>query len=458
MSSRTAIVIGAGLSALSAAIRLSHYGWHVKVFERHVVPGGLNSYYFRNGREYDVGLHAMTNIGRAGERSAPLNILLRQLRISRDAFELREPRQCDISFPDVTLHFCNDISMLLESIDEQFPADAENFRAFVRRIREMNPFVTDRGLMPTRSVLAESFSEPLLREMLCCPVMGYGNPMSHEMDFRQFCIIFRGLFLEGMGRPAKGMKAVLDCLVERMDENGAQLELGCGIRSICHDGKRVTGVVDDSGKTHDADMYLTCIGLPETACLLSSPVEGMSNENLGKMAYAEVLFELNCQPAQIGMKESIVFWNGRDTFDYYPSEQAFTEDSRIICVPENFDGIKSKEVRVTLKASPTYWYTCASDDYHSSKKAAISSAKAFMEQKYPGFSNAVVREEMYTPRTFTRFTSRLNGAIYGIENKQWDGRSPLENLRLIGTDQGYLGIVGALMSGVSMANAVLAAN
>ena len=55
---------------------------------------------------------------------------------------------------------------------------------------------------------------------------------------------------------------------------------------------------------------------------------------------------------------------------------------------------------------------------YDQSKAAISSAKAFMEQKYPGFSNAVVREEMYTPRTFTRFTSRLNGAIYGIENKR----------------------------------------
>jgi hypothetical protein len=33
-----------------------------------------------------------------------------------------------------------------------------------------------------------------------------------------------------------------------------------------------------------------------------------------------------------------------------------------------------------------------------------------------------------------------------------DGRTPLANLYLAGTDQGFLGIVGAMLSGISMAN------
>ena len=59
---------------------------------------------------------------------------------------------------------------------------------------------------------------------------------------------------------------------------------------------------------------------------------------------------------------------------------------------------------------------------------------------------------MFTPMTIRRFTGHENGAIYGAPHKQLDGMTGIQNLYLCGTDQGYLGIVGALVSGVSMAN------
>ena len=59
---------------------------------------------------------------------------------------------------------------------------------------------------------------------------------------------------------------------------------------------------------------------------------------------------------------------------------------------------------------------------------------------------------MFTPRTITRFTGHLAGAIYGSPFKQRQGRTALANVYLCGTDQGFLGIVGAMLSGISMAN------
>lgn len=60
--------------------------------------------------------------------------------------------------------------------------------------------------------------------------------------------------------------------------------------------------------------------------------------------------------------------------------------------------------------------------------------------------------DMFTPRTVEKYTGHLNGAIYGAPNKIKDGHTHLENLYLAGTDQGFLGIVGAMLSGISMAN------
>ena len=59
---------------------------------------------------------------------------------------------------------------------------------------------------------------------------------------------------------------------------------------------------------------------------------------------------------------------------------------------------------------------------------------------------------MFTPLTIERYTGRINGAIYGAPRKHRDGRTRWENLFLCGTDQGFLGITGAMLSGISMAN------
>jgi len=65
---------------------------------------------------------------------------------------------------------------------------------------------------------------------------------------------------------------------------------------------------------------------------------------------------------------------------------------------------------------------------------------------------ATLTTDMFTPRTITKFTGHLGGAIYGAPVKNRQGRTTLANVYLCGTDQGFLGIVGAMLSGISMAN------
>jgi phytoene dehydrogenase-like protein len=67
----------------------------------------------------------------------------------------------------------------------------------------------------------------------------------------------------------------------------------------------------------------------------------------------------------------------------------------------------------------------------------------------------VVDTDMFTPTTIVRYTGHDNGAVYGAPDKHLDGRTHLENLFICGTDQGYLGIIGAMLSGISIANAYL---
>ena len=64
----------------------------------------------------------------------------------------------------------------------------------------------------------------------------------------------------------------------------------------------------------------------------------------------------------------------------------------------------------------------------------------------------MIDTDMFTPTTIRRFTGHDNGAVYGAPHKQLDGTTQLENLFLCGTDQGFVGIVGCIISGIAMAN------
>ena len=84
----------------------------------------------------------------------------------------------------------------------------------------------------------------------------------------------------------------------------------------------------------------------------------------------------------------------------------------------------------------------------------VRSAQRFLPAlpKPDALATATVATDMFTPKTITRYTGHFRGAIYGVAEKRRQGRTSLENLYLCGTDQGFLGIVGAMLSGISMAN------
>src|SRR5690606_33949307 len=99
------IIIGAGMSGLAAGIRLAHYGKRVCILEKHYTIGGLNSFYRLRGRDYDVGLHAVTNSAPKGSKKGPLIRLLRQLRLRWEDLDLSEQYGSRIAFPGVHLSF-----------------------------------------------------------------------------------------------------------------------------------------------------------------------------------------------------------------------------------------------------------------------------------------------------------------------------------------------------------------
>ena len=125
------LIIGAGLSGLAAGIRLAHFDKKVCILEKHIEIGGLNSFYKRKNRVFDVGLHAMTNYTPKGVRSSPLGTLLKQLRFRHDDFRLCEQQMSEIHFPEKSLRFTNDFEFFRQEVAERFPLRIDGFQKLV---------------------------------------------------------------------------------------------------------------------------------------------------------------------------------------------------------------------------------------------------------------------------------------------------------------------------------------
>lgn len=462
-------VIGAGMSGLAAGIRLAHFGKRVCIFERHNAPGGLNSFYSINGRKFDVGLHAMTNYVRPGVKGTPLTKLLRQLRIDREEFALCEQKQSRIAFGpggETSLRFTNDFAVLEHEVAAKFPAQIDGFRRLIEVVKTFDDVSLEAEPVAAREVVRRHITEPLLEDMLFCPVMYYGSASERDMEFGQFVIMFKALFLEGFARPFEGVRTVIRVLLEKYRAAGGERRMKCGVRRILVREGRAFALVLDDGTEITADHVLSSIGAPETEALVGSPaVSGLPRAAIapGRHSFVETITILDRQPAVLGWgDDTIVFFNDSPRFDYACPAEPVDLRSGVICMPNNFDFGPGRTLpegifRVTCLAHPAPWFAADEPAYAAAKREWFPRIQRSARRFLPpvgdeALAAATVATDMFTPRTITKFTGHLNGAIYGAPQKVRDGRTALANLYLCGTDQGFLGIVGAMLSGISMAN------
>ena len=456
------VIIGAGMAGLAAGIRLALAGKNVIVLERHNASGGLNSFYSQDGRKFDVGLHAMTNYVPKGTKGTPLTKLLRQLRIPYDALDLCPQNGSRIHFPGCQLEFTNDFAHFEAEVAHAFPRQIDGFRALAEEVRTLDAF--NLGAIPTsaREAVQRHISDPLLEDMIFCPVMYYGSAQEHDMDYGQFAIMFRSLFFEGFARPLEGVRVIIKLLQDKYRSLGGVRKMKCGIRKIHTSGSKASAIELDNGATITADKIISTAGAVETARLCNDQPADAASDNIGQLSFTETITVLDRQPADFGWDDTIIFFNTAERFRYARVEDALVDPtSGVICFPNNYQYGEGRQLdegflRVTAMAHHDQWCALSEDDYLAQKAHWYAKLQQVTLGLLPkaklDLDTHRIASDMFTPRTVRKYTGHLNGAIYGAPNKIKDGRTHLENLYLAGTDQGFLGIVGAMLSGISMAN------
>jgi len=449
------LIIGAGMSGLAAGIRLAYYGKRVCIVEKHYRVGGLNSFYNLGGHKLDVGLHAMTNYVPKGVKLAPLPKLLRQLKLKAEDFGLCPQQMSVIKFPDKTLRFNNDFDFFVQEVIDNFPRQADNFQKLLKTIFEYDELNLHAKPISAREVVSSIISDPLLSNMIFCPLMFYGNAQENDMEFGQFVIMFKSIFCEGFARPRAGVRRILDVLVKKYKACGGELKMRCAVKSLKCANSKVESILLENGEVLTADRILSSAGYVETMKLLTDYDFSKFNSHAGRLSFVEFILVLSKEPAEMGYETTIVFYNNSDRFDYRRPDGLVDVSSGVICCPNNFQfesPLPEGMIRITNLANFDLWNRLGEEEYKAQKAAWLETTLKEVVKFVPDFRDSIVFTDIFTPKTICRFTGRINGAVYGTPNKTKTGKTHLDNLFICGTDQGFLGIVGAMLSGISMAN------
>jgi phytoene dehydrogenase-like protein len=454
------IIIGAGMSGLAAAIRLSMYDKKVLVLESHSIPGGLNSYYARGKRQFDVGLHALTNFVSKETRGKPLNKLLKQLRIPYEDLKLSEQNYSKIKFPNYELNFSNNIELLISEIRIHFPNQLDGFIKLKEHIENFNEVNLANQTVMAKDIVRNFIKDESLLEMIFCPLLIYGSAWENDMDFSQFAIMFKSIFLEGFSRPDGGVRTIINLLLKKFDEvknsSGSAIQYKKKVTKIITDNNKIIGVVVNDQEIIYCDQIISSMGLPETMNI----VEENKNYHprIGQLSFCEAILMTDKLPAKLGIDATIIFYNNRPQYLYQKPMSYFDAESAVVCFPNNFKN-SSEElegmIRLTHIANYQLWKDLqlkSKNEYQLQKDLIEENASKILKNCGLNSNYTVNFKDIFTPTSIEKYTHHFGGTVYGSIDKSRDGKTPIKDLYICGTDQGFLGIVGSMLSGISMAN------
>jgi phytoene desaturase len=475
-----AVVIGAGLGGLAAAIRMGARGYRVTVLEKLDQPGGRARTFHKDGFTFDAGPTIIT---------APF--LLDELwttagRKFSDDVKLKalEPFYT-IRFDDGDTFTCqSDADKMRAEVSRISPSDLEGYETFMAeseaiykigfeelghvpfaKLSNMAAILPDLvKLGAWRSVhghVSKHIKHPKLRMALSFhPLFVGGNP------FRTTSIYSLIAFLErrfGVHCAMGGTGAIVTAMVKLIESQGSEVICNAGVDRIITQNRRATAVQLSNGKTMAADIIVSNADSASTYLKLvpEQDRKRWTNRKLEKSRYSMSLF----------------VW-------YFGTNRQYTDvpHHTIVMGPRYHQLIEDIfERKILARDCSLYLHRPTASDPSLAPQGCDSFyilspvpnqdskidwaaqaepyrqlvAKRLHETMMPGFESSIVTQRIMTPLDFQHDLSSHKGAAFGLEpvltQSAWfrphNQSEDIENLFLVGagTHPGA-GVPGVLSS------------
>jgi len=485
------VVIGGGLSGLTAASLLAKRGLSVAVVEKSDQPGGSCGVFRRGETTFDQGSAMLYGFGERG-----FNAHRFVFNCLEEPFDvLKHDLLYVVNYEGERVRFYPDVERFSEELARVFPSQREAIARFYRDMTKLYQHVmverpsyttadeTDpkdglSGMLrhpvsyirflsyldrSAKSLLQQYFTDPAIYNFFDKLTSTYCYATVEEAPAVLAAVMFVDNHVGGSWYPAGSTLFLPGKLEKAIEEHGGDMYLCHEATKILFADGKPSGVrLDDGTELSAGDIVYSgtvwnlyeklldpAYTMPERRAWAKRQVPTYPSVVL----YAEI--DRACIPADTAPVEMLV-GNPNRIDESEITVYLFSIDDRSLC---------AENAHALMAIGPTFqnWAEADDETYSRLKDLEQERLLAVLERRFPGISKSVRYAEISTPRTIERYTMKNGGAVAGPKQMlgqhmfrrlhtktEWDTLYCCGESTVMGT-----GTPTVTTSGLSAANAIL---
>ena len=439
-----AIIIGSGFGGLGTAVRLAARGYQVEIFEKRDKPGGRGYTYKLDGFTFDGGPTVIT---------APF--------MFDDLFELAGRKREDyVEFMPLdpfyrifdhngrSFDYNDNPEFIYDQIERWNPPDVQGYQQFMDSTQAIfeKGFVqlADKPFLQVGDML--KVAPDLVRLQSHRSVYGYTSQYI-ENEFLRRCFSFHPLLIGGNPFDSSsiyamihylerewgihyvrgGTGALVDALVQLIEELGGRFHFNTEVEEILVDGKRVNGVRLADGTVHHADHVISNADVAWTNMnMIPSKARGLRNSNFrfNKMTrYSMSLFVIyfgtkkRYNNGKLAHHNIILGERYKGLLKDIFKDKLLTDDfSLYLHMPTLTDPSLAPEGHESFYVLSPVPHLGADIDWKTAAKPYRDLIMQFLEDNYlPDLQENIVVEHSIDPRHFQNTLNSHLGSAFSVE-------------------------------------------
>ena len=428
------VIIGAGISGLSAGCYAAMNGYEVRIVEAHSLPGGLCTSWRRNGYLVDDSCHSLLG---SGPGSAYHQIWRELGAIQGRRFVDYEYLAGTTGSDGRVFRLYTDPDRLEHHMKELAPADAAQTEKLCKLVRRFAGFEVPvgkpaeimgfldglrmmRGFLPFMKLFGEllsvtledfaaRFKDPLLGDGIRCANYGAPGPLF------SLVMMLAAMSRKAAGYPVGGSLAFARAIEERFIGLGGTVRYGARATRVLERNGRVTGVRLEDGTEMEADYVISACDMRSTLTglldgsridhvhqklldsgTLTGPVTQVAiGANLDLSGSPAAMLEAFKLPKPISIGGRSVEWFNVKNYAHDPGMAPPGKSlllSMFLCEWSHWE---------KLKGDPAA--------YQTEKERTADACIGALETRYPGIRDKVEMVDVATPLTYERYTGNWKG-------------------------------------------------
>lgn len=485
------IIVGGGLSGLTAGSLLSKRDLSVAVIDKSYTPGGACGIFKRGDFTFDQGSAMLYGFGEKGFNSHRFlfNVLEEPIDVIKHDMLYR------VNFDGYKVNFYNDLDKFIDELSKVFPKDRENIKRFYKDMGKLyhdvlveTPSYTTPDEMnkeealssvlkhpisyikflsmlnkSAKSLLEKYFKNPEIYNFFDKMTSTYCYATVEEAPAIYGSVMFVDNHVGGSYYTAGSTLFLPGKLEKVIEENNGDMYLEEEVVSIIFDKEKPIGVKMRSGKELFGDNII-----------YSGNVWNLYGNLIDKKYTSEE--RRNWAKDQEPTYPSVVIYTGvkKDIIpdDTQPIEMLVgdkekIDESEVTAYIFSIDDktLAPKDVHLVMAIGPSFknWDNLSKEEYKKEKAIEEKRLLDILEKRFPGFKENLLYSEVATPKTLERYNMKYKGSVAGPKQmlgqhmlKRQHIRTDFENLFCCGesTVMGT-GTPAVTVSGIAAANGVL---